>query len=262
MQSKLFMEPSEIVQDRFTRCLKRLVNADAMAMEFTHKWKNVKTPGGRVIPAITASGRRTKETDCSGVPAPYPTPDHHRHGEIQDEAKLLNRIRQAASNGADKRQANLEDVAMLFPLATPTTRDWPDGKASEETMNANSRPLNEQAVMLMDWGTPQASWSEAGARSRSGDRKDELLTPGLVSDWGTPTAHERTFAPRQVDHGIQLANQVHGMIIASSPVKTGNSVVLAGEFSRWLQGFPEAWDKASPNYDEWSRVQELIESDD
>ena len=32
---------------------------------------------------------------------------------------------------------------------------------------------------------------------------------GLSADeWGTPNSHERTHAPRMVDHGIQLANQV------------------------------------------------------
>ena len=30
--------------------------------------------------------------------------------------------------------------------ATPTARDFRSGKASEETMNRNSRPLNEQAT--------------------------------------------------------------------------------------------------------------------
>ena len=29
--------------------------------------------------------------------------------------------------------------------------------------------------------------------------------------WGTPTSHERTHSPRQVHHGIQLANQAAGM---------------------------------------------------
>jgi hypothetical protein len=28
-----------------------------------------------------------------------------------------------------------------------------------------------------------------------------------LTGWATPTAHERTFSPRQVAHGIQLANQ-------------------------------------------------------
>jgi len=33
-------------------------------------------------------------------------------------------------------------------LATPTARDWRSGKASEETLSKNSRPLNEQLCAL------------------------------------------------------------------------------------------------------------------
>jgi len=38
--------------------------------------------------------------------------------------------------------------------ATPAARDWRSGKASDETMERNSRPLNEQVEMM--WPTPRA----------------------------------------------------------------------------------------------------------
>jgi len=40
--------------------------------------------------------------------------------------------------------------------------------------------------------------------------------PGIIT-WGTPNAHPRTFTPRDVDHGIALANQV-----ASYPTPKGS----------------------------------------
>ena len=53
-----------------------------------------------------------------------------------------------AANGATdkgKRQVGLENQARYAELAwpTPTSRDWKSGDASDETMNRNSRPLNE-----------------------------------------------------------------------------------------------------------------------
>jgi len=50
--------------------------------------------------------------------------------------------------------------------ATPSARDWKNGQASQETMERNARPLNEQAVQYVaGWVTPQ---SRDGANSRGG----------------------------------------------------------------------------------------------
>lgn len=59
---------------------------------------------------------------------------------------------------------------------------------------------------VMDWQTPGTFGG--GNKSRSADRKNELLLAGQARDWATPAAHERAQTPREVDHGIQLANQV------------------------------------------------------
>jgi hypothetical protein len=68
------------------------------------------------------------------------------------------------------------------PLATPSARDWRSGKASQETLDRNSRPLNEQALA---WETPQTrgrkstkamtSSTNNGRRSGGGNSS----TPGL-----------------------------------------------------------------------------------
>lgn len=65
--------------------------------------------------------------------------------------------------------------------ATPATRDWRDGRASEETMNRNARPLNEQAVS--QWATPTASddGDKVTLRTRRGS---SLLAQGEL--WNTP----------------------------------------------------------------------------
>jgi site-specific DNA-cytosine methylase len=53
--------------------------------------------------------------------------------------------------------------------------------------------------------------------------RDQVADP----EWGTPNAHERTHSPRDVDHGIQLANQVKGS--------------LNPAWVEALMGFPAGW---------------------
>ncbi len=72
-------------------------------------------------------------------------------------------------------------------------------------------PLEGQADL---WATPRASESENrtthDAPSHESGQHGKTLAGQAgtqVELWATPTSHERTQAPRQVDHGEQLANQ-------------------------------------------------------
>jgi len=67
-----------------------------------------------------------------------------------------------------------------------------------------------------------------GSSSTSGKRRGSLNP----EEWGSPTSHERTHTPRQVDHGKQLANQVRGS--------------LNPAWVESLMGFPTGWLAASP----------------
>jgi hypothetical protein len=64
---------------------------------------------------------------------------------------------------------NLNDAA-LWP--TPAARDWRSGKASPETMECNSRPLNEQVT---NWPTPRATMGHH--TQPSANRKHETGGP-------------------------------------------------------------------------------------
>lgn len=105
-----------------------------------------------------------------------------------------------------------------------------------------------------------------------------LVDAADLAGWGTPIAPFAGWAtPANRDYrypnaksyqersdstkGEQLNNQVvHGATFTSSTAATARRGVLAPEFSRWLMGFPDAWDAASPSYLAWWRVQELIAS--
>jgi hypothetical protein len=72
-----------------------------------------------------------------------------------------------------------------------------------------SRSLSGSRLGL--WPTPEGM--AGGKTSRGGNRKDELLLNGMVKQWHTPEAHERTHTPRNCGHGaIPLANQANGKL--------------------------------------------------
>jgi hypothetical protein len=90
---------------------------------------------------------------------------------------------------------------------------WPSPQAG----NTDSRGGNpggeagKKTASLQGWTTPQTH----DTHKRSKANRDNpaggggcLATEAELAGWGTPTSHERTFSPRQVDHGEQLANQV------------------------------------------------------
>jgi hypothetical protein len=73
------------------------------------------------------------------------------------------------------------------------------------------RPIAEIDFGL--WRTPQSAVTEARSNVvKTFGRKPSDPQVGLpdqvIALWATPTAHPRTFTPRQVHHGEQFANQV------------------------------------------------------
>lgn len=77
--------------------------------------------------------------------------------------------------------------------ATPSARDWRDGRASDATMDRNSRPLNEQAVM--SWPTPRASLNE-NRGTRDYGRTGGAALSEVAATWPTPRAIDSEAAGR------------------------------------------------------------------
>jgi hypothetical protein len=182
------------------------------------QWSTPNTPSGG--PNTKSTQTHTGGLDLDGQVIHWTTPTaHDQHERHQTHAQggnpITNQVHQwqtpatdsFRSRGGDRKgEQGLDQQARLW--GTPSARDWKSGDASEETMNRNARrPLNEQA-----------------------------------EHWGTPMASERSHSSRDVDHGIQLANQTD--IWHTPRSTTGGYVYDRGGHHNprpTLQGSAENW---------------------
>jgi len=111
---------------------------------YTLTWKVRVTPSQRSIYALRASARRISGKGFTSWPTPKAATGDYQYSRGNHDNPVL----------------NLSGAAKLASWATPAGRDWRDGRASEETMDRNSRPLNEQAVSgLISNGSPAGTES-------------------------------------------------------------------------------------------------------
>lgn len=114
--------------------------------------------------------------------------------------------------------------SLLGGVPTESARDWKDGRASQETMEGNSRPLNEVMVNgLMGVPTPRVASGGAASGCGNADR-----------------AHRH-----RLEDTIQLVSD-SGTISTSSPARTGGSSVLNPAYSLWLMGYLSDWLMVAP----------------
>lgn len=179
---------SESLQNALGQSLQRRLCVSA-SQEYTLTWKLWGMQSGPPICAQRASARRTFDSGCIGWPTTtvndatgseyaysrgnhdkpvlklpgaaqltgWPTPEK----SDADGGRVSKEVGGTRPSGA-KRSVTLGTVtANLTGWATCSARDWKDGKASQATMDRNSRPLNEQAVMLGP--TPAPSSAETGS---------------------------------------------------------------------------------------------------
>lgn len=129
-------------------------------------------------------------TICASESSSWPTVRCHEVGGYQNQADGTTQptLCRAASNWPSPRAEDSESCGN-HPNATDSltgaTKFW---STPNTARRGTESPENKQA-----------------RKAESGGGCSDLLTQAEY--WATPAAHERTQAPRDVDHGIQLANQ-------------------------------------------------------
>lgn len=289
-QSSFHSSPHEDLSFSLASRLRAVTDSHGSTM-YDLTWETVTTPMGFVLPRLAATARRTEESGCTSWPSPMA---QQANGEPE---AFLERKRRSVERGS-QMGVSLTDLQMVAKLATwpsrrtsdtngsgehgdggidlrtcatlaepwasPAARDWRDGRASQETMDRNSRPLNEQAVMLTAWSTPNVpnggrTLSEEAVINRgqteNGKRQVGLENEAKLTAWASPQARdhfpahteEYIAAKKAEGHGMANLND-EARLTASGETQHGSTAEtksigqLNARHSAWMMGLPEIWD--------------------
>lgn len=174
----------------------------ATSERYSETWPRAGSMSDGIAYLRPRSGRRTSATGSGFWPTPSVRGDHNKKGLSEKSGDGLSTAVKAwptphgfSKDGRSNGPSGNELGRAVNRWPTPATSDWKSRSASERTLERNSRPLREVA-------------------------------------WATASSHPRTHTPREVDHGVQLANQVGGS--------------LNPDWVEWLMGWPLGWTSLEP----------------
>lgn len=165
-----------------------------------------------------------------------------------------------------RRTSEIGTTGAVSAWPTPTTRDWKDGK---EQANVPLNALLGRVAWLAGWPTP---CQQDGPNGGPAQGKDRLPGAVALSGWGTPTVQDSrhaTVSPSELKRDpnnlrIQAHNCGPARYTASGELLTGCSAgmdaggQLSPAHSRWLMGYPSAWDDSAPSSESWQSWQAFL----
>ena len=219
-----------------SRLKQQLTTAGSTLFNLT--WKEKATPSGRSVCLLRASALRTSGSDCGGLPK--------------------------RATGEGRHGSNLDDFVMLTHWPSPTVGNATGSQAAKDASSTGRRPDGSKATVSLNAVSRMAGWptpcSQDGPNGGPDQGIDRL--PGaasLVSPWATPTTRDwkagsaiQNFKPRTCQLNDQVLITEPARLTVFGEMLTGSSAGMESggqlnpEHSRWLMGFPPAWESCAP----------------
>lgn len=205
---------------------------------YTLTWKAWATPSGVSRFRLRASVRRTSEIETTGAVSAWPTPTTRDWKDGKEQANvplnaLLGRVAWLAgwpTSTANDATGSLYAYGPKRPDGTRPTFPKLGGAAALCSQEDSPQLL----AMLSGWPTPRAADGEKNVRTTEG-ALSEIDRKGSPQDLSMAAAI--TGPARYTASGELLTGCSAGM-------ESGGQ--LAPSHSRWLMGYPRAWDECAP----------------
>lgn len=222
---------------------------------FTLTWKERTTPSGRRICALRASVRRTSGNDSGSWVSPQAA-DANGSGINQNTSSLCKQARRLSAwptpnagpqNDTDttweQRRAELKaqhkngngfglTLGMAASLAGWPTTTTQDHFSARLTANRKKEWKSHPGTTLLD-AARMAGWRSTGTNQRGG----EISDPAKVI-----TRIQRGHQVNLNDQAVLCKPTLIGPDVTGSPAATTSGGQLNPAHSRWLMGYPAAWD--------------------
>lgn len=203
----------------------------------TNVWQTPASFLGKYRRQVHQTERTEKLLPAQAEDTKWPTPRTITGGaESAERKKELGRI----DSGGGDLQAKVQD----WPTPTPTSRDWRSGQASPETMDRNSRPLNEAAETTFHSGLPAPQISTPGPEFSPGDRTSPPRWPTPVVTDSLGARNATSTRPEDSKHhsGTTLTDAIQPTVTVTK--KT--AARLNPRFVEWLMNWPLGWTGFAP----------------
>lgn len=161
------------------------------------------------------------------------------------------------SSLASKLQAMMGCDGLMECSLTWKERVTPEGRRIC-ALRASARRTS--ASDCSGWPTPKVASGDYQYSSKD-HSKISLNLSGAVKlvGWPTPTARDHK---DQAENNAQIGSRLGRRVwLSNAETERPAGLALNPAFSRWLMGYPEAWDNASPEWQAWCEVQAEIEQD-